>query len=346
MSLSLRQKLGQLIIAGFHGKDAKDSWVQTFAEHLTKGEAGGLILFSYNVESPEQLTNLTDFFHGLSTPHKLFISVDQEGGRVQRLKPDQGFPAAPSAATVAQGSLEDARGVYDAMARILTAHGINVDFAPCVDVNPEGPKCPVIGELQRSYSSLPAKVTDYGRAMIEAFRDRGLMSVIKHFPGHGSAQADSHAGFVDVTAHWDERELIPFYALTKENGADMVMTAHIFNEKFDAEMPATLSKPTLDHLRKNGYDGVIISDDLHMGAIQSHYDVSDATVKALNAGCDMLILSNNKAAAQGVEGFEPSPDLLPALLDDLERAVATGDLPEARVDEAYGRVVALKNKYL
>lgn len=343
MSQELRQKLGQLFIVGFHGKDPEDPWVRAISKQITEGDVGGIILFSYNIEHSAQLKDLTSHFNGLPVESPLFISVDQEGGRVQRLSPKNGFEGFPSAATVAQGSTESAFVCYAAMAQELKTHGINMDFAPCVDVNPEGYKCPVIGELQRSYSSVPSKVVDYARAALDAFHSENILASLKHFPGHGSAQADSHAGFVDVTDHWDERELIPFQQLIKENKVDMVMTAHIFNERFDDENPATLSKPTLDLLRK-GYEGVIISDDMHMGGIQHHYSVSEAVIKALKAGCDMVIISNNKAAAMGVENFAPSPEDFLRLLDDVMEAVQSGDLDESRIDEAYHRVITLKQR--
>lgn len=343
MSDSLIQKLGQLLIVGFHGDSEEDPWVQLTASQIEEGILGGVILFSYNVQDGDQLKRLTQFLHEKSA-HPLFVTVDQEGGRVQRLSPKQGFEAYPSALTVAQGSLEEARAWYQKMARELKEHGINLDFAPCTDVNPERYTCPVIGGLHRSYSSLPAKVVEYARTTIESFEKESILSVIKHFPGHGSATGDSHEGFVDVSDHWDERELIPFYKLTKENVVGMVMTAHIFNKHLDLDNPATLSEATLDLLRAEGYDGVIISDDLHMGAIQQHYDVVNAAIQSLSAGCDMLILSNNKAAAAGMEGFEPSPDAVKRVLNGLVEAVQGGRLSERRVEEAYNRVMRLKKR--
>jgi beta-N-acetylhexosaminidase len=342
MSVSLRQKIGQLFIVGFHGTHEKDPWVRDLSLQITAGDVGGVILFSYNIQDSAQLKELTGFLRTLDREHKLFISVDQEGGRVQRLSPAQGFQGFPTAAALAQQSLTDVARTYRTMAHEMVTHGINLDFAPCVDVNPEGYTCPVIGGLDRSYGSTPRAVMTYAGAMIDAFHAERLLNVIKHFPGHGSAKGDSHAGFVDVSEHWNEKELLPFYELTQHKRVDMVMTAHIFNAHLDPVSPATLSKPTLDLLRKAGYEGIIISDDMHMGAIQDHYDVVEATLQAFCAGCDMIILSNNKAAAIGVETFVPSVETLPLLLDALVSAVAKGTLPESRVDEAYRRVLKLK----
>jgi beta-N-acetylhexosaminidase len=342
MSISLRQKIGQLFIVGFHGMHEKDPWVCDLSDQITAGDVGGVILFSYNIQDSPQLKELTGFLRTLDRDHKLLISVDQEGGRIQRLSPAQGFQGFPTAAVLAQQSVEDVVRTYRAMAHEMVTHGINLDFAPCVDMNPEGYTCPVIGGLDRTYGSTARDVVAYAGAMIDAFHAEHLLNVIKHFPGHGSAKGDSHAGFVDVTDHWNEKELIPFYELTQHKRVDMVMTAHIFNAHLDPISPATFSKPTLDLLRNAGYEGIIISDDVHMGAIQDHYDIVDATLQALCAGCDMIILSNNKAAAIGVETFVPSVETLPMLVDALVSAVQKGTLSESRVDEAYRRVLKLK----
>jgi len=149
---------------------------------------------------------------------------------------------------------------------------------------------------------------------------------------------------VDVTQYWAEKELKPFFNLVDQKKAEMIMTAHIFNEHLDPEVPATFSRQTLDLLRQKGYDGVIISDDLHMGAKKAHYSVEEASLKALNAGCDMIILSNNKAAAVGMDTFTPSSKNLPKLLDFLEQAVLSGSITQDRVDEAFYRVQILKEK--
>ena len=345
MTASLRQKIGQLFIVGFHGTHEKDPWVLDLARQITAGDVGGVILFSYNIQDPSQLKALTSFLKTLAPEHKLFMTVDQEGGRVQRLSPAQGFQGFPTAAALAQRPLDEVARIYRAMAHEMVSHGINLDFAPCVDVNPDSSTCPVIGGLDRSYGSTPDAVVTYAGVMIDAFHAENLLNVIKHFPGHGSAKGDSHAGFVDVTEYWDERELIPFYQLTQQKRVDMVMTAHIFNAHLDPISPATLSRATLDLLRSSGYDGIIISDDMHMGAIQDHYDVVEATLQALRAGCDMIILSNNKAAAIGLEMFIPSVEALPMLIDALVEEVQKGTLPESRIDEAYRRVLKLKKHF-
>jgi len=344
MTLSLRQKLGQLFIVGFHGQTVDDPWVQDLSLDIKKGEVGGIILFSYNIKRPFALKKLTRFFLDLQAPLVPFISVDQEGGRVQRLSPQLGFKGFISAETVSSLTFEGADTVYQDLAEELRHYHINLNFSPSIDLNDPSSPCPVIGALGRSYGSNPEQVASYGRIVLEAFEKKGVLGCLKHFPGHGSAQADSHAGFVDVTQYWAEKELKPFFNLVDQKKAEMIMTAHIFNEHLDPEVPATFSRQTLDLLRQKGYDGVIISDDLHMGAIQAHYSVEEASLKALNAGCDMIILSNNKAAAVGMDTFTPSSKNLPKLLDFLEQAVLSGSITQDRVDEAFYRVQILKEK--
>lgn len=342
---TLREKIGQMIIMGFQGTSKDDPGVQAMCSQLKDGLASGVILFRYNIESPSQVKNLAATLKQ-AAEIPAFISVDQEGGQVQRLSPKNGFTAYPSAQSIAQMALKEALEWYTKLAMELQAHHINFDFAPCVDVNPLGFKCPVIGDLQRSYSSDPGKVIQYANLMIEAFKKAGVANCIKHFPGHGSAKGDSHEGYVDVSETWKGRELIPFMELVKMGNVDSVMTAHIFNENLDKNNPATLSKPTLDKLRHAGFDGVIITDDLHMGAIQQHYKLKDAVIGSINAGCDMFILSNNKAAAMGVDGFEPDPMIGKKVVDLIAQAIDDGDILESRIDESFQRVVTLKKTRL
>tara|TARA_R110002050_G_scaffold44262_2_gene105543 strand:- start:2602 stop:3636 length:1035 start_codon:yes stop_codon:yes gene_type:complete len=337
----LFEKIGQMLIVGFQGKSSKDASVKDFAKQVEQGFAGGTILFNYNVESPEQVKALAQFFKK-SAKLPFFISIDQEGGRVQRLNSGNGFTTYPSAQSIAGMTESDAADWYHKLASELHTHDINFDFAPCVDVNPPGYKCPVIGDLQRSYSSDPGKVVKYAGTMIDALKNNKVVNCIKHFPGHGSAQGDSHEGYVDVTENWDEKELIPFYELAKQGKIDSVMTAHIYNKNLDPEHPATLSKKTLDKLRHAGFDGVIITDDLHMGAIQQHYKYEEALINSVLAGCDMVIVSNNKAAAMGVDGFEPDPNIGEKSVNILVNAVKKGIVPESRIDEAYDRIMNLK----
>jgi beta-N-acetylhexosaminidase len=338
---ALHQKIGQMLIVGFHGTSKEDAEVKTLIKQIDNHLVGGIILFKYNVVDPFQLRGLVQSLK-IASEVPLFVSVDQEGGRVQRLNAANGFTTYPSAQSIAGMKKEEASDWYNKLAKELNDYGINFDFAPCVDLNLPGYKCPVIGELQRSYSSDPGKVIEYSRIMLEALKKNRVINCIKHFPGHGSAQGDSHEGYVDVSDTWVEQELIPFYELVKINKVDSVMTAHIFNRHLDTKNPATMSKDTLDKLRQAGFKGVIITDDLHMGAIQQHYAYDEALINSITAGCDMIILSNNKAAAMGVEGFEPDPTIAEKTVNIIVDAVKQGIIAEERINEAYQRIMTIK----
>ncbi len=339
----LHKKIGQMLIVGFQGTSSDDSSVKSFIKQIEDEVVGGTILFKYNVDDSNQLQNLINPLKAASKS-PFFISVDQEGGRVQRLNSGNGFTTYPSAQSISGMKKQEAADWYHKLAAELHIHNINFDFAPCVDVNPTGYKCPVIGDLQRSYSSDPGKVIEWASVMIDALKRNKVINCIKHFPGHGSAQGDSHEGYVDVSETWDERELIPFLELVKSGDVDSIMTAHIFNKHLDSKHPATMSKKTLDKLRDAGFDNVIITDDLHMGAIQQHYDFDEALIRSISAGCDMIILSNNKAAAMGVEGFEPDPYIAEKTVNIILKAVKDGVIAKERIDEAYQRIMNLKKK--
>jgi beta-N-acetylhexosaminidase len=199
--------------------------------------------------------------------------VDQEGGIIKRLTGEMGFPETPSAAEL--GNSGDPQGAYRAGRTIgmtLKKAGINMDFAPVVDVNRNAAN-PVIGALQRSFSDDPRIVARFAESFINGLHDQGIISCLKHFPGHGSSQGDSHLGFTDVTESWDSSELYPFRKIISENKADMVMTAHIFNARLDRDFPATLSRRVIHgQLRgRMGFKGVIVTDDMQMQAVSGEY---------------------------------------------------------------------------
>jgi beta-N-acetylhexosaminidase len=334
----LEQRLAQLLMVGFRGTDlsADDPIVRDLLMH----RLGGVVLYDRdgrNIRSPQQLRSLTAALTALS-PTALLIGVDQEGGQVARLKVRDGFPATVSAQAL--GQLDDpaqTEQAADSIALTLAACGINLNFAPVVDLNSQ-PDNPVIGRLGRSFSADPRKVLRHAAAVVRAQQRRGIISTLKHFPGHGSAWADSHTDRVDVTRTWSEQELIPYAQLIKAGYRDPIMTAHIRNARLDPRHPATLSWPTLTGLLRHrlGFRGVVISDDLQMDAIAEHYSPSEALTGALNAGVDLLLIANNRPY---------DPDRVPKTLAMLRRAVLDGRLLPARVNGACARIQALKARY-
>lgn len=344
----LRDKAANMLIVGFRGFDKESSrdairyvkdlhvgGVIYFDRDLTTGEKGS----PRNIKSPEQLKRLSSELKSAAGNRKIFISIDQEGGMVNRLKPEYGFPASVSAQQL--GQKNDREYTYSESlktAETLKAAGINLNFAPSVDVN-VNPDCPVIGKMKRSFSDNPETVWKNASWFIDGHHKCSILTAIKHFPGHGSANADSHLGFTDVTGTWSEKELIPFRKLIGEKKADIIMTAHIFNANIDSVYPATLSEKTINGiLRKQlGYDGVVITDDMYMNAISRHYTVREAVIRAINAGADMMILGNNSPS-----GYFPNrPD---EVIDLIADAVKSGEISMERIDEANKRIETLKNR--
>jgi beta-N-acetylhexosaminidase len=329
--LTLRQKIGQLLIVGFRGQRA--SRTSPAGRAIAAGELGGVILFNRNIVSPAQLGELTAGLAALAPRvSPLLVAVDQEGGNVLRLGPSHGFPDVPSEAAVGVHGAAYATTVYWAMAATLTGAGINLNLAPVVDVN-VNPGNPAIGTLDRSFSADPALVTELARAAIGAYHGHGVLATIKHFPGLGSAAANTDFAVVDVTKTWSAAELGPFRALT-HGDADCVMVGHIVNRTLDAKWPASLSQATVDGLLRGqlGWQGPVITDDLQAAAIKTRYKRTDAIAAALNAGVDLLLL----AAATADAAFYSD------LVDSIEGLVRTGRVKESRIDQAVARVAVLR----
>ncbi len=340
---ALDVKIGQMVMVGFRGLSVSDD--HPVARDVRKRHIGGVILFDYdvptrtygrNIASAKQTRALTTSLQRqASIP--LFIAVDQEGGRVSRLKEQKGFP--PTASQKQLGMAGDPKKTAlqaDVTAKTLAGLGINVNFVPVVDLdlNPENP---VIGKLERSFSPDPAVVTGHAVAVIEAHRRYGVLTAPKHFPGHGSSAGDTHEGFVDVTGRWSAVELEPFRNLIRQHEADMIMTAHIFNGKLDPVWPSTLSRKTLtDILRQEmSFDGVVISDDMQMKAISAHYGLETAIKQSILAGVDILIFANNSVYEE---------DIAATATATIRSLVEKGDIPGERIHASYRRIMKLKER--
>ncbi len=339
---TLEQKARQMIVAGFYGTKIGDDLI--IMEEVQKG-LGGVILFDRDVETGSTLRNIESssqvrtLIQGLQqlSQQPLIIAVDQEGGRVCRLKSDRGFFCMPSAQLL--GDLNDTEKTsYFASknAAMLKRAGFNLDFAPVVDLN-VNPANPVIGAIGRSYSSDPAVVAAHASVFIEVHKRLGIGSCLKHFPGHGSSKSDSHKGFVDISDSWSEKELQPYEILISQGNVDAIMTAHVFNEDLDPLYPATLSKAVITGLLRErlGFKGVIFSDDMQMGAIADNYGFDTAIIQAINAGVDVLILSNNSPTHN-------DPLIVSKAVKVITGAVNSGKIPQERVHQSYQRIIAYK----
>jgi len=330
-------KVGQMLMIGFRGTEApSDSYI---AKTISTLNSGGVILFDRDVPTGTAGRNITDYnqtkqlvsqLKSYSAKSPLLVAVDAEGGLINRLKPSLGFIDIPSAKIMGQDSAAAINDYWD-LADELADLGFNVNFAPVVDldINPDNP---VIGGLERSYSTDPRIVSTLAKTMIAAHRSFGIITSLKHFPGHGSSNSDSHLGLPDITLTWSESELAPYEQLIKDNAVDSVMTAHIINKNIDPDYPATLSPKFIqDILRQRfGFDGVVFTDDMQMGAIVDDYGFEDAIIRAINAGCDILVFSNNGSVYDETVPYRAKDAIL--------KAVRDGRITRDRIDQAYDRI--------
>lgn len=296
----LKKDIGEMLLVGFRGTsiDANSAIVRD----IKKYHVGGVIIFEYdlpsrkrprNITSKKQLTKLCHDLQRVDTTETLLIGIDQEGGMITRLRPEYGFPKFASAKEMGTSN-ELVKSTARATSKELQQLGINLNFAPVVDVN-VNPNCPIIGKLNRSFSNKPERVTECARIWIDESIRYGVLSCPKHFPGHGSSKTDTHLGVADVSTTWKPGELEPYKGLISNSNVKMIMTTHVFNSHFDSVWPATLSKATLtDTLRGAlGFRGIIITDDLAMGAMVKNYSLDTMVVRTINAGANMLCLGNN-----------------------------------------------------
>lgn len=343
--VTLDKKIGQMIKVGFRGLTVNEN--SPIVEDIREYHIGGVVLFDYdvprdtalrNIASSDQVQQLVRDLQGYAdTP--LIIAIDQEGGRVARLKPRYGFQKTVSAQYL--GTLQNAdstRKYAHQTGQMLSELGINTNLAPVVDVN-INPENPVIGGIERSFSGDPEVVTRHARIYIETLHQYGIITTLKHFPGHGSSREDSHLGVVDVTRYWKQKELVPYRNLIESGKADIVMTAHIFNAELDSTYPATLSEPIISGILRDslGFNGVVMSDDLQMKAIRTQYGLRETIKMSIHAGVDILSFANNSifdaeiaAKAHGI----------------IKELVEKGEISKERIDQSYERIMSLKRKYL
>ena len=311
-----------------------------FRETLRTHHFGGAYLFSENYDCAEQTLKLVADFQKTTVEGggiPLFIITDQEGGNVTRLRSRDGFPPTLTAEASARGGDDSVSRNARTIATSLSKAGINLNFAPCVDVN-VNPQCPVIGKLGRSFSSNPDKVTHFASIWIKEHNKQGIISCLKHFPGHGSASGDTHAGLVDVSKSWKPSELQPYSSLIEQGLVDMVMVAHVINSQLGDDLPASLSPSVVKELLRNqmGFTGVVVTDDLAMGAIVKQYGFEEAIHLAILAGCDLLCLSNN--------GTRYDPDMVPHAVEAILSMVENGLISAQDIHASAERIRALKKK--
>ncbi len=337
---TLEQMAGQMIVVGFQGDSVDDPAVAGLRSDLAASRLGGVMLLKTNIKSLDAVGRMNAAFRAASPDLPPFITLDQEGGVVERLTRDVGFREIPSAAAIAASDTPaQAEAIYARMAASIADLGFTVNFGPVADVN-LNPKNPVIGRFGRSYSADPTVVARYDAAFIAAHHAAGLLTALKHFPGHGSSAADSHEGFVDITQTWQAEELDPYRDLIAAGDVDMIMAGHLYHADYaDAgeQTPSSLSPQWIEGVLRTdlGFDGVVISDDLEMGAIRDHFTLEQTVTQAVRAGLDVLLFSNTASYRAGL-GQE--------ILDILLAEAAADPAFAARIEQSYARIVALKSR--
>lgn len=293
--------IGQMIMVGLHGYTKND--VYSFFESIDGYPIGGVILYDedittspsslHNIRSPKQLMSFTNALREYNNI-PLLIAIDQEGGKVNRLKPDYGFPDSKTWAELGKiNELIVTKENAELTAQSLAHYGINLNFAPVLDlsINPTS----FIAKKERCLSSDPKKVIAHSQEFIKAHLDNNVMAVAKHFPGQGSAIGDTHNSFVDVSKTWSSNELLPYKELINNNSLNAIMISHLFHSELDNTYPATLSKTIIQDLLRNkmGFEGIVISDDPQMKAISDEYNLETVLELMINAGIDIFCFGNN-----------------------------------------------------
>jgi len=328
---SIPELTGQMIMAGFEGTALNRETEDLIRNH----HVGGLILFSRNYENPEQLhtliRNLQEVAASSSTGLPLFISVDQEGGRVARLTAP--FTKYPPLCCVGHAQSESlAYRLGQSLATELVEVGINMDYAPVLDVHTH-PENPIIGD--RAIAAEPETVARLANSFIEGFHDAGMIPVGKHFPGHGDTPLDSHLDLPTVkrdAATLEAVELLPFRE-TIAQGLEVIMTAHVIYTAWDEKNPATFSRTILQDIlrQKLGFKGIIMSDDLEMKAVENYFPFEAFPKMGIEAGLDMFLICNNTEKVR-------------ALHDRLIQDAESGTIPSAPIQQSVERILRLKQK--
>lgn len=339
---SLADRLGHLLLVGFEGAEVEGN--EEVRHLLCDLKVGGVILFEHdvathrsrNIISPEQVRRLTAGLRALAERCKaqpLLIAADNEGGSLMRLNVRTGYP--PTLGHAELGELDDiALTELEAhrIGRMLREAGINWNLAPVVDLA-LNPLNPVIVAHGRAFAADAERVAAHARAYVRGMHAAGILTTLKHFPGHGSSWQDSHLEFVDVTQSANlALELQPYRELIADGLVDSVMTAHVFNRNVDTQYPATLSARTISGLLREdlGFKGLVVSDDLLMEGIVSRYGMEEAAILVLQAGVDLLLISQNTPARR--------PDATDRVVAAIRRALADGRLSPAQVEAALSRI--------
>jgi len=334
---SLDFKIGQMILIGFPGTEVDPKVL----EEVREGKVGSIIIFEKNIPPQNSFIALKKitWTYQHAAPIPLLIGIDQEGGRVNRLKDKYGFPRSITAdAMASSGTLDSVQFYSESTASTLAGLGININFAPVVDLS-SNPDNPIIAKFGRAFSANEDSVILFAKEFIKQHHKLGVLTVLKHFPGHGSSKGDTHLGVTDVTNTWQETELKPYQVLIDSGYADAVMTSHIVNKNLDeGGYPGTLSADIITGILRNKlkFDGVVFTDDMQMFAITKNYGLEQAIKLTINAGVDIMTFSNN------IYGSEIRT--VDRVHEVIRGMVQRGEISRSRIDESFKRIIRLKKK--
>jgi len=326
-----------MLMVGIRGSHLNAASMTQTRQQIQQGDIGGIIFFKQNIKNSRQFRIFVKGIAALPAPQPLFLAIDEEGGRIKRLRKSKGFEEFPSAAYIGDHLDSTAAfALYLKMAQQISNTGLNLNLGPVVDVNINRTS-PAIGQLNRSFSRNPGKVYTYGAIFIQAHHTAGILTTLKHYPGHGSSREDTHHDLTDITYTWRSSEQLPFKRLIDSARVDLIMAGHLFDRNVDPDHPASLSKAHIQRTLRDklGYEGVVITDDLQMGAIIKRYTLEEMVVAAINAGCDILQFS---------DPLTMDPDLPGRVQDIVLRAIHDGRLDQARINESYRRIISLKQQ--
>jgi beta-N-acetylhexosaminidase len=336
---ALRKKIARMLIVGFRGDQVRSGdWIM---RAISEQGLGGVILFDRdqqsggrrNINSPQQVTALIRTLRE-AAPAKLIVAIDQEGGKIARLGPSNGFPATRSQAEIgARDSPPVTRSWAEGLARSLAGIGVNLNFAPVVDLA-VNPKNPAVALLDRAFSADPDVVVACATETIAAYRRAGIKTSIKHFPGLGSATGNTDFEAVDVTNTWTRTEIEPFRKLINTGSVDTVMVTHFLNKKLDRNRPVSLSRAVVTGMLRGelGWDGVVVTDDMQAVAVTSRYDRDEALQYALQAGVDQLVYCNQAVYDTAI---------VERIVDKVVSMVKAGQITAAQIDRSVARIDAL-----
>ncbi len=344
MPAELRDRIGQMILIGFRGMTAMEA--QPVMRHIAEGTVGAVVLYDVdvetggprNIQSRDQVRRLVADLRAAGEIAPL-VTIDAEGGFYHRLKEKHGFaPSIPAADLGKINDLSYTRGSAGVIASQLADLGIDMNLAPVVDL--QSPGNLTVSARRRSFSSDPQTVAAHAREFILAHHDVGILTTLKHFPGMGGVMRPYAAGLGEQMESWSADELEPYRILLGDGLVDAVMTTRVTLSELDAELPGCLSEKVVSGLlrRELGFDGPVFSDALEMRAIWEVYGFERGTILAVNAGSDVLVYTNESVVVPYAD--DRAPEAVRIILD----AVARGEIAESRINEACGRVLALKSR--